>query len=868
MKKLVIVDGNSLLFRAYYATSFTGTIMRRKDGFPTNAIFGFTNMMNKIISTLKDGDLLFVSFDTGKKTFRHKEMETYKAQRKPIDEDLKLQLPVARELLKAMGVFYYELEGYEGDDLAGTVAKIGSIANLEVDVYTSDKDYLQLINDNISIYMITKGIKEIKIMNKESLFNDMGLTPDQIRDYKGLMGDPSDNIKGIPGVGEKTAIKLLQQYSSLEGIIEAMKNEKSKLAQKILDNQDLGKFCKHIATIDTEVPLPFTLDDLEYSGYDFNELSSFYTKEEFYSLLKKLKPNSKKRNINKTSTEKSIKFEKILISSFKDLPNNISTFVLDYNQANYHHANINNVIFADDKNVYIYDYSLAKKDQNFINFITDENIKKSTFDSKAMYVLLNKDHIELKGISFDLLLASYLLDSSLANDPITVCAYFGKNILADDQVTLFDDNSTTCNLTYVINSIKNDVITSLKEIDCYDLYNNIELKLAIVLAKMEIEGFPLNKEALNVINEKYNVILNELTEKIDILAGVKINLASPKQVADLLFNKLMLPSNKKQSTSIEVLNSIKHLHPIVPLLIEYRKYSKLISTYTSGLSDYIFPDGKIHALFNQALTTTGRLSSSEPNLQNISVRDEEGKLIRKAFFYDEDNLSLLSLDYSQIELRLLAHMANVSLLIKAFNEGKDVHEQTAREIFNIPNDEEVPSNLRRKAKTVNFGIVYGISDWGLAEQLSCPVQEAKTIINNFYLVYPEIKTYFDNVIEFANKNNYVTTLFKRRRYILELNSDNYQTREFGKRAAQNAPIQGTAADLIKMAMIKIDEEITKQQLKSKLILQIHDELIFKIYPEEKEIMYNLVKSTMENIYPLKVKLEVDGSCAKTWYDCK
>ena len=867
MKKLVIVDGNSLLFRAYYATSFTGTIMRRKDGFPTNAIFGFTNMMNKIISTLKDGDLLFVSFDTGKKTFRHKEMETYKAQRKPIDEDLKLQLPVARELLKAMGVFYYELEGYEGDDLAGTVAEIGSNANLEVDVYTSDKDYLQLINDNISIYMITKGIKEIKIMNKESLFNDMGLTPDQIRDYKGLMGDPSDNIKGIPGVGEKTAIKLLQQYSSLEGIIEAMKNEKSKLAQKIINNQDLGKFCKHIATIDTDVPLPFTLEDLEYSGYDFNELSSFYTKEEFYSLLKKLKPNSKKRNINKTA-EKSIKFEKMLISSFKDLPNNISTFVLDYNQTNYHHANVNNVIFADDKNVYIYDYSLAKKDKDFINFITNEKIKKATFDSKAMYVLLNKDHIQLNGITFDLLLASYLLDSSLANDPITVCAYFGKNILSNDQLTLFDDNSSTCNLTYVINSIKDEVIESLKEIDCYDLYNNIELKLAIVLAKMEIEGFPLNKEALNIINEKYKIILNELTEKIDELAGVKINLSSPKQVADLLFNKLMLPSNKKQSTSIEILNNIKHLHPIVPLLIEYRKYSKLISTYTSGLSDYIFPDGKIHALFNQALTTTGRLSSSEPNLQNISVRDEEGKLIRKAFFYDEDNLSLLSLDYSQIELRLLSHMANVSLLIKAFNEGKDVHEQTAREIFNIPNDEEVPSNLRRKAKTVNFGIVYGISDWGLAEQLSCPIQEAKTIINNFYLVYPEIKTYFDNVIEFANKNNYVTTLFKRRRYILELNSDNYQTREFGKRAAQNAPIQGTAADLIKMAMIKIDEEITKQQLKSKLILQIHDELIFKIYPEEKEIMYNLVKSTMENIYPLKVKLEVDGSCAKTWYDCK
>lgn len=864
MKKLIVVDGNSLLFRAYYATSFTGTIMRRKDGFPTNAIFGFTNMMNKIISTLKEGDLLFVSFDTGHKTFRHQEMETYKAQRKPIEEDLLVQLPMARDLLKAMGVFYYELDGFEGDDLAGTVARMGSEANLEVIVYTSDKDYLQLIDDHISVNMIKKGLKDTLLMNREVLMEVMGLTPDQVRDYKGLMGDPSDNIKGIPGIGEKTALKLIQTYGSLENIIEAMKNEKSKLAEKIISNQDLGRFCKHIATIDTHVLLPFKLDDLEYLGYDFNELSSFYTNQEFYSFLKKLKPNSKKRNNNKTNNQP-LKYQKIHIASFKDLPENISTFVLDYDQTNYHHANINNVLFSTAEIVYIYDYSLAKKDQDFISFIEDENISKATFDSKATYVLLNKDNIKPKGITFDLLLASYLIDSSLANDPITVCAYFGKNILSDEQVTLFDDNSLICNLCNVIYQIKDEVTQSLKDIDCFDLYNNIELKLAKVLAKMEIEGFPLNREALNKINEKYDAIVKDLTNKIDTLAGVKINLASPKQVADLLFNKLQLPSNKKQSTSIEVLNSIKHLHPIVPLIIEHRKYSKLVSTYSSALADYIFPDGKIHALFNQALTTTGRLSSSEPNLQNISIRDEEGKLVRKAFFYDDEDLLLLSLDYSQIELRLLAHMANVPSLINTFNNGHDVHSETAKEIFNT---EEVTSSLRRKAKTVNFGIVYGISDWGLAEQLSCPVQEAKNIIDRFYLAYPEIKTYFDEVIDFVSNNGYVTTLFNRRRYINEVNSDNYQTREFGRRAAKNAPIQGTAADIIKMAMIKIDEEMDSLKLKSKLVLQIHDELIFKVYKEEQQIVYDLVKKAMENIYPLKVKLEVDGSCAATWYDCK
>ena len=866
MKKIIIIDGNSLLFRAYYATSFTGTIMKRKDGFPTNAIFGFHNMIMKLLSSIKEGDLFFVAFDTGKKTFRHQEMETYKAQRKEVEEDLIVQLPVARELLDAMGVFHFEIDGYEGDDVAGTVAKIAEKEGLEVQMYTSDKDYLQLITDKISIHMIKKGFSDIRIMTRDTLFEDMGLEPDQIRDYKGLMGDPSDNIKGIPGVGEKTALKLIQEHHSLENIIEAMKDQKSKLAEKIIANQDLGRFCKYIATIDVNVPIPFKLDELEYLGYEFHKLSSFYVKYEFFSLLKKLKP-SNKRNKSVETSEKLLTSQ--TISSFKSITNEIKSFYIVRDDNNYHKAKPINIQFCDGANVYILDYSIAKSDSDLIKYLEDENINKSTFDLKAATVLLSKDNIDLKGVKFDLLLASYLIDSSLDNDPVTVCAAFGENILTStSELSLFDDGSKWSNLVFSIAKIKNLLLQKLEEQNLTNLFNEIELPLAKILAKMELEGFPLNKDALKVIDEKYNAILNELVEKIYALSGYEFNIASPKQVADLLFNHLNLPSNKKQSTSIEVLNELKHTHPIVPLIIEYRKYAKLISTYTTGLSEYVFEDGKIHALFNQALTTTGRLSSSEPNLQNITVRDEEGKLIRKAFFYEEENVSLLSLDYSQIELRLLAHIANCQTLIDIFNNGRDIHTETARKVFNIPEDQEVPSSLRRKAKMVNFGIVYGISDWGLAEQLMCPVKEAKTMIDTFYDIYPEIKTYFDELLNQAYKKAYVTTLFNRRRYIKELQADNYMTREFGRRAAKNAPIQGTAADIIKLAMIKIDKELTKNNFKSKLVLQIHDELIYKIYEDEKEAVYNLVKECMENVVQLKVKLEVDGSIARTWYDTK
>lgn len=867
MKKLYVIDGNSLLFRAYYATSFTGNIMRTKNGIPTNAIFAFSNMISKIVTYLKPEDALFVAFDTGKKTFRHAQLTSYKEQRKPIEEDLKVQLPIAREFLDAMNVFHFELEGYEGDDVAGTVAKLGVESGYDVNIYTSDKDFLQLIQDGITVNLLRKGLSDIEEMNEKSLKEKFGLTPDQIPDYKGLMGDSSDNLKGIPGVGEKTALKLIQEHGHLENIIVAMANEKSKLAQKIIEHQDEGLLCKTLATIQHDVPLPFTLESLTYTGYDFNTLSNFYNKYECYSLLRKLKPSQNNLHAEKQEKSTPENFDQIYIKRFKDIPYQVSTVILDREKGNYNTSLLNGFVLSDGVATYYFAYQDAIKDIQFINFLKNPNEKKSVFDGKALRVALSRDNIQVEGIDFDLLLASYLLDSSLDNDPVTVFSYFGINILHNTSISLFEEDQQFINMAYYLSKIKETTLDKLKEIECLDLYYSIELPLATVLSEMEIEGFPMNREKLEEINSVFQAQLDQITQEIYLLAGYEFNISSPKQIANLLFEHLHLPSNKKESTSVEVLKYLEHLHPIVPLILKHRKYAKLISTYSSGLASYLHQDNKLHAIFNQALTTTGRLSSSEPNLQNITIRDEESKSIRKAFFYPEEDILLLSLDYSQIELRVLASLSNCHDLIDLFNRGEDIHSETASAIFGVNQDEVTPI-MRRKAKTVNFGVVYGISDWGLSEQLDIPAKEAKEIIEKFYLRFPEIKNYFDQVIEFAKENGYVKTILNRRRYIPEMQSDNYQTREFGKRAAKNAPIQGSAADLIKIAMIKVSQELKSRNLKSKIVLQIHDELVLKVYADEKDIVMKLAKDIMEHSLNIKTVLEVDGSIGKTWFDAK
>ncbi len=866
--KLYVIDGNSLLFRAYYATSFTGNIMRRKDGFPTNAIFGFANLMTKIISSLNDDDLIFVSFDHGKKTFRSELLESYKAQRKPIEEDLKMQLPCARELLDAMGIYHYEVEGFEGDDIAGTVAKNASKEGIETIVYTSDKDYLQLIDDHISIHMLKKGLTDIEVMNEVSLKEKMGLTPEQIKDYKGLMGDPSDNLKGIPGVGEKTALKLIEQYSSLENIIAAMENEKSKLAQKIIENKDLGILCKKMATIVTNMDLPFSLKDLHYEGYDYNELSSFYTKYECFSLTKKLKASDKRKLPSPKETKVEVEdYEKIEIKHFKDIPSTPKVIIIDQEKGSYHTSQINGFYFSLDGKTYHLGYINAIKDKDFIAYLKDETKEKITYDYKKLKVSLGRKNILVEGLKFDLILASYLLNSSLSNDEVAIYAFYNKNILLNsNEISLFENDSYYFNMAYYLENIYDEVINKLKENDLLSLYEDIELPLSNILANMEIEGFPVSKEVLEKMNEEYKIKLEEIQNKIFTIVGHEFNIASPKQLGEVLFHELNLPHNKKESTSIEVLNELKPLHEVVPLIIEYRKYAKIISTYTEGLMSYIESDHKIHTTFNQALTTTGRLSSSEPNLQNISTKDEVGKLVRKAFYYDDNSL-LLSLDYSQIELRILASLSSCSSLITTFNNDEDIHTRTAMDVFNVSKEDVTPS-LRRKAKAINFGIIYGISDWGLAEQIESTPREAKEIIDTFYLKYPEIKAFFSKVIEDTKVLGYSKTLYGRRRYIPEINSTNHNMCEFGKRAAMNASIQGTGADIIKIAMIKVNAFLKENNYKTKMVLQIHDELIFKVPLEEKDFIVDKIKEIMENCVSLKVKLTCEGSIGQTWYDAK
>ena len=865
MPKAYIIDGNSLLFRAYYATAYgpNPQILRTKEGIPTNAIMAFSNMLNKILQGLKEGDAMFVGFDTGKATFRHKEDEKYKANRKPTPEDLVKQMPIAREMLKALDVPMFELEGYEADDLCGTVAKRLGSNGYEVLVYTSDKDFLQLIDNHITVNLLKTGMSNMVVMNEKTMPETFGFQPKQIVDYKGLRGDSSDNLPGIPGIGDVTAVKLIQEYGSFDKIIEAAPTMKGKLAENLINGAEQGRHCYEMAQILTDVELPFDNEHFVYKGYEFEKVAEFCHKYELKQFLNRLPSNLQKNS----SSEVSIDGEEI--TSLKDVEIGDKLYIyIDREPGNYHLSEVYGLgLFTKGKAYYISKENF--NDETLSSVLKDEKVSKATYDYKALMVLLNHLGIEINGLTFDLLLAAYIVDSSLNNDIKAVVQYFGYQLpMPDDAIlSLFDnsDKAGTMNVAYAISLIEQKATKELENQAGLDLYRNVELPLTIVLAKMEIEGFPLDVNKLEEFGETFQEQLNLIKKEIYELAGKEFNIDSPKQVGVILYEKLGLKGDKKGSTSVDVLKSLINAHPIVPEILKYRKYAKLLSTYVTGLASHIHADQKIHAIFNQAQTATGRLSSSEPNLQNISIRDEEGKMIRQAFYYKEDGVSILSLDYSQVELRILAHLSHCKKLQEVFESGEDIHAATAKKLFNV----DEPSELqRRKAKAVNFGIIYGISDWGLADQVGMSMKDAKLMIERFYETYPEVNHYFRQVVAEVTEKNYVTTLLGRRRYLREVNDTNYQVREFARRAAMNAPIQGTAADLIKVAMIAVDKALTEKKLKTKLILQIHDELLFKVPDDEKDIVYPLIKSIMENALKLDVKLEVDGGYGRTWYDCK
>jgi len=864
MSKIIVIDGNSLLFRAFYATYYDpSNIMRTKSGQATNAIFAFSNMITSLLANLKKGDGIFVGFDAGKHTFRHQEYKDYKANRPELPKDLITQFPIARELLDKLNIVHYECDNLEADDICGIIANKAQKEGYKVYIYTSDKDYLQLIDENITIELIKKGLKDIKEMTPQTFKEEWGFEPIQITDYKGLRGDDSDNLKGIPGVGDKTAKQLISQFGDLESIIQNA-DTKTKVGRNIIEFQDNGRMCKHLAIIAKDQEIPIEVNETIYNGYKFNSVSEFANKYEFKSLVSKLPKLFKQEEKHNEKVD----FCEVFDSNNIDFDNKIGIDV-DIENVNYHDAVFNGLAFTTSRKTFYISKANLLKDDKLLSILKNPDIKKFAFDFKKVRYVLAKNNIEVNGLFFDLILASYLIDSSIKNDIESVLNYYSIDIsYATTKNLLFDDSTKQISIATSFYSIGlfEEIKEKLLARNQYELLVNIEQPLTIVLCDMELEGFPLDKETLLSFKTIYQEKLDILTKEIHLLAGEEFNINSPKQVSHILFEKLNLKSNRKGSTSVEFLEMIKNEHPIISKILEYRKYAKIISTYVDGLIPFIHDDGKVHSTFNQALTTTGRLSSSEPNLQNISTRDEEGKQIRKAFFYKDPTLSILSLDYSQIELRILAHLSDAKSMIEFFNNDEDVHASTAIKIFNL--DREPTSAERRRAKTVNFGIVYGISDYGLSEQLDCPISEAKEIIKNFYQAFPEIKKFLNHLIDDATEKGYAETMFHRRRYLPELQSSQYQVREFAKRAAMNAPIQGSAADLMKVSMIQVYNAIKEKGFKSKIVSQIHDELIFKVYEDEKEEFYKTVTEIMENSVKLKVKLKVDGGYARDWFSAK
>ena len=863
MSKIIVIDGNSLLFRAFYATYYDpSNIMRTKSGQATNAIFAFSNMITSLLTNLKKGDGIFVGFDAGKHTFRHQEYKDYKANRPELPKDLITQFPIARELLDKLNIVHYECDNLEADDICGIIANKAQKEGYKVYIYTSDKDYLQLIDENITIELIKKG-KDIKEMTPQTFKEEWGFEPIQITDYKGLRGDDSDNLKGIPGVGDKTAKQLISQFGDLESIIQNA-DTKTKVGRNIIEFQDNGRMCKHLAIIAKDQEIPIEVNETIYNGYKFNSVSEFANKYEFKSLVSKLPKLFKQEEKHNEKVD----FCEVFDSNSIDFDDKIGIDV-DIENVNYHDAVFNGLAFTTSSKTFYISKANLLKDEKLLSILKNPDIKKFAFDFKKVRYVLAKNNIEVNGLFFDLILASYLIDSSIKNDIESVLNYYSIDIsYATTKNLLFDDSTKQISIATSFYSIGlfEEIKEKLLARNQYELLVNIEQPLTIVLCDMELEGFPLDKETLLSFKTIYQEKLDILTKEIHLLAGEEFNINSPKQVSHILFEKLNLKSNRKGSTSVEFLEMIKNEHPIISKILEYRKYAKIISTYVDGLIPFIHEDGKVHSTFNQALTTTGRLSSSEPNLQNISTRDEEGKQIRKAFFYKDPTLSILSLDYSQIELRILAHLSDAKSMIEFFNNDEDVHASTAIKIFNL--DREPTSAERRRAKTVNFGIVYGISDYGLSEQLDCPISEAKEIIKNFYQAFPEIKKFLNHLIDDATEKGYAETMFHRRRYLPELQSSQYQVREFAKRAAMNAPIQGSAADLMKVSMIQVYNAIKEKGFRSKIVSQIHDELIFKVYEDEKEEFYKTVKEIMENSVKLKVKLKVDGGYARDWFSAK
>ena len=831
MNKVVIIDGNSLVNRAFYALPPLAT----SKGKIYNAVFGFVNIVIKLAIENKPSHIV-VAFDAGRKTFRNDMYAEYKANRKGMPEELAEQIAPLKNLLQKMGIKILEKVGIEADDIIGTLSKHLDYPAI---ILTGDRDCLQLIDENTEVWLTKHGITEIVSMNERQLKEEMGLVPSQIIDLKSLMGDSSDNIPGVAGIGPKTATDLLSKYQTLDGVYEHIAEITGKTKEKLLENEKMARLSYKLATIDVNSDISCNLKECEFSLPLSKEVYDIFAEYEFNSLLKRVElfaDNVALKDEQKVSQE----IEIIVLDNVEELQdkigeNKIAIFEKD-----------GFVEVATDSKIL---YKIKGNIEILAPIFANSKIEKVMHQIKPLLHTLNG---EIKGKSYDVSLGAYLINSGIKNDKLDKVLEF-LNINTEENA---------CNLMQAWNILEKQ----LKELKLDKLYFELELPLVYVLYDMEKTGISVDENVINELGEKLNIELQDIKKQVFYLANCEFNINSPKQIADVLFNKmgLVMKGNKKLSTSVDKLEALRGQNPIIELLLRYRTFAKLQSTYIEGLRPYIV-NGKIHTTFNQTQTVTGRLSSNEPNLQNIPIRTKEGKILRKIFVASSDCV-LLDADYSQIELRLLAHYSQDENLINAYKENKDIHKTTASQIFNTPFN-QVSAEQRRMAKAVNFGIIYGISPYGLSVNTGIKVEEAKKYIEKYFEMYPTIKSFLTQSIKTAKEQGYVTTLLGRRRNITEIYSTNHNVAMFGERAAMNMPLQGTSSDIIKLAMLKVNERIKKEKLQSKLILQIHDELLFDVPLSEKNKMLEIVKDCMENVVSLSVPLIVDITTGKDWFDC-
>lgn len=885
-KKLLLIDGNSVAFRAFFALHQSLERFVNHNGLHTTAIYGFKNMLDKIIEEVKPSHIL-VAFDAGKRTFRTNEFEEYKGGRSKTPSELSEQFPYIKELLSAYGISNYELLNYEADDIIGTLANDAQIKGFDVTIVTGDRDLTQLTTNQITVAVTKKGVTEIEKYTPAHVEEKYGIKPEQIVDMKGLVGDASDNYPGVTKVGEKTAIKLLQQFGSIENIYENLDEIKpSKMKDHLIEDQEMAFLCKKLAKILCDAPIEIGIDDVKWNGIIEDDLRKFYAEMDFKSFLAKMQSSKLNQLDEKDKNKVTYQVINADEKSFKLNLNKPLSFYLEMSGDNYHQAQFVGFSLKNDDKIFVSRNVEFLKSLDLKRALEDENVKIDLFDGKRTYVGLRRLGIELKGIDFDMLLVSYLLDSSENNNDFGKLAqqhdYF--NVSSDEEVygkgakyQIPEDDSIFFNhlarKVFAIEQLKMQLMKKLKENEQEKLYFEIERPLSLVLGKMEATGIKLDSQKLEEMGSQLKERLAELEQEIHVEAGEDFNINSPKQLGVILFEKLKLPVIKKTktgySTAVGVLEELRGMAPIIDNILKYRQISKIQSTYVEGLLKVVFKtDGKVHTRYTQTLTATGRLSSVDPNLQNIPVRLEEGRQIRKAFVPEKLNWEIFSSDYSQIELRVLAHISHDKNMQAAFKAGADIHANTAMQIFGLDAAEKVTGNMRRQAKAVNFGIVYGISDYGLAQNIGITRKQAKEFIQRYFEVFPGVKQYMDDIVAKAREDGFVETLFNRRRYLPEIKSKNFNLRSFAERTAMNTPIQGSAADIIKVAMINMQEMLKNKNLEAKMLLQVHDELIFEAPNKEIPLLEKLVPKIMDQAVSLEVPLKVESAYGKTWFDAK